>query len=234
MSHFDQTPLTSRPMPKRPPPPPPPVRLTKLPTTGPGLKTNPTKVGLSPKELKARAKAAEKERIAQEKEVQKQRKAKAKQDETDRLAKSKEANKRQKALYKGATQGSTDVNTIAAQFQATMLKETAARQEHQRNYDAVIAEGRKKGFSPLRTKQAADSQLGDIEKIAEKLWEDAGPDVRAMRPLRFDPFDRRIRDIEAAKTDAMAIQHGLVSTKLEEDESTGGLMTVEKAGKKVV
>ncbi|HEX3426478.1 MAG TPA: hypothetical protein VHT30_10135 [Acidimicrobiales bacterium] len=221
-------------MPKRAPPPPPPVRLTKLPPTDPGLKPNPTKVGLSPKELKAKAKAAEKERIAQEKEIEKQRKAKAKQDEKDRLAKSKEANKRQKALYEGAKQGSTDVNTIAAQFQATMLKETAARQEHQRNYDAIIAEGRKKGFSPLRTKQAADSQLGDIEKIAEKLWEDAGPDVRAMRPLRFDPFDKRIRDIEAAKTDAMAIQHGLVSTKLMEDESTGGLMTVEKAGKKVV
>ncbi|HEX3425389.1 MAG TPA: hypothetical protein VHT30_04610, partial [Acidimicrobiales bacterium] len=102
--------------------------MTKLPATGPGLKTNPGKVPLTPKEIQAKAKLAEKERLAREKEAEKQRKAQAKAAEKERLAKQKEANKRQKALYNGANGGTSDVGVIAGQFQATLLKEKTARE----------------------------------------------------------------------------------------------------------
>ena len=224
MSIFDQTPVLTTKSKKPPPPPPPLVRQPRVTAPPP----------LTPKQQKALAKAAEKERLAREKEEAKQRKAREKAAEKERLAKQKAANKRQKALYQGAGSGTTDVGDIAGRFQATMLKEKAAREDYERQHAATILEGRKKGFSPTRARQAADDQLGDIETIAERIWDGEGLDVRAMRPLRFDPFDRRLRDIEAAKTDAMALQHGLVSEHMKQDEATGGLMTVDKATKKVL
>lgn len=79
----------------------------------------------------------------------------------------------------------------------------------------------------------AEAELAE-EQAVDELWAGAPEDVRAFRPLRYDDFDKALKEVQQALNESLAAEHQDVAATLSEnEESLGAPLSPSKAAKKV-
>lgn len=121
------------------------------------------------------------------------------------------------------TDKSADHLNLEKKFQSYLDQERKAREEARQTFTEGVG-------------TPEQQELADVaeERAADAVWQSAPPEIRAFRPLRFDDFDKALREVEQLRSEHAAEEHSDVSQMLESNEkSFGAPMDPEKALKKV-
>jgi hypothetical protein len=112
---------------------------------------------------------------------------------------------------------------LEKEFKSWLERERKAREEIR----ARVTQG-------VGTEQdEAEAELAE-ERAADLVWQRAPVNIRAFRPLRFDDFDKALREVRELREQGMAEEHSDVATLLEDNEKAfGAPLDPEKAVKKV-
>lgn len=179
-----------------------------------------------------KAKDAEKSR--RKEEIIKARAEMKAKDKKARL-KAKEINKTNKSVTKNIKEGygkagdsakfdkTEDHAKLEKEFQLYLDAERQAREEARQTFTEGVGTPEQQELSAAAEENAADA-----------VWQTAPPNVRAFRPLRFDEFDKALREVQELRSQHAAEEHSDVSEMLESNErSFGAPMDPDKALKKV-
>lgn len=204
------------------------------------------------KEQKAQQKKEEEDRKAEEKKkekarqeeetrrreertkVIKQNKTSAKETDKEVRSKSQKVNKNKKALDKKIktkyelrpesqkNQPLFDLTTLTKRFQDVLIQETMI-------YERIKAQHEKTG-KPVDLDQVRRETDAEIESV----WESAGDDVRALRPNRYDEFDKALNEVREFRQEHLKDQTDAYNAYMENHEqSLGSHITPDKAMAKV-
>ncbi|WP_137294796.1 DUF4157 domain-containing protein [Nocardioides dongxiaopingii] len=181
------------------------------------------------KARKAEEEKAKKEEVARQKAAEQERKGAVKGARTMNKAVDKsvrataegvnaqhaDLSKRIKLSYQASPHAKllapTDLVTLQSEFQRFLEAEAAARQ-------AVVQQAT--GGVGTEDQGAMAEKLAD--QAAENVWRKAPPDIRALRPLRFDEFDKALNEVNALAAEGRAQVQGQSSKALVDNEAGFG------------
>lgn len=116
-----------------------------------------------------------------------------------------------------------DHANLEKEFQAYLEKERQAREQARQTFTDGVGTPEQQELSEVAEENAADA-----------VWQSAPPNIRAFRPLRFDDFDKALREVQELRSQHAAEEQSDVSQLLESNEkSFGAPMDPDKALKKV-
>lgn len=173
-------------------------------------------------------KSARKKQIVEQRAAMKAKDKKARLDAKQANATNKTVSATIKAGYAGAGDSAKFDKTqehanLEKEFQLYLDKERKAREEARQTFTDGVGTPEQQELSEVAEERAADA-----------VWQSAPPNIRAFRPLRFDEFDKALREVQELRTQHAAEEHSEVGQLLEANEkSFGAPMDPDKALKKV-
>jgi hypothetical protein len=201
---------------------------------GTGTKSAPVRRLWNPFKKSDEQKAKDLEKSKRKEDILKARAEMKAKDKKVRLE-AKAANKTHKSVSKNVKAGyaqagesakfekTEDHANLEKEFQVYLAKERQAREEARQTFTDGVGTPEQQELSEVAEENAADA-----------VWKSAPPHIRAFRPLRFDEFDKALREVEELRSQHAAEEQSDVAQALEANEkSFGAPMDPEKALKKV-